>query len=200
MLAGLCRGISCQGDPDGKLCLAELPPDTLSPAAAAVGRALSVELGQSKGSAVHLWPLAAGVTLTPTFVSCHPGASPHSSIMGPQGQRLLRAGGHSKMGKRSVQDREPRASAQPLLPLVWAAWDLLLPCVVLGSCQAGIPSLCGATFVFQFLQCLETEEMVDTILQLMSSHLQCDCKEIRRLVLRGLLVLCKSPWKVRRAG
>ncbi|KAM7024011.1 uncharacterized protein M8220_015493 isoform 2-T3 [Acridotheres tristis] len=37
--------------------------------------------------------------------------------------------------------------------------------------------------------------MVDTILQLMSSHLQCDCKEIRRLVLRGLLVLCKSPWK-----
>ncbi|KAM7023642.1 uncharacterized protein M8220_015237 [Acridotheres tristis] len=52
--------------------------------------------------------------------------------------------------------------------------------------------------ILMFLQCLETEEMVDTILQLMSSHLQCDCKEIRRLVLRGLLVLCKSPWKARR--
>ncbi|KAM7023631.1 uncharacterized protein M8220_015225 [Acridotheres tristis] len=53
----------------------------------------------------------------------------------------------------------------------------------------------AVAFLVKFLQCLETEEMVDTILQLMSSHLQCDCKEIRRLVLRGLLVLCKSPWK-----
>ncbi|CAN8219773.1 unnamed protein product [Coccothraustes coccothraustes] len=53
-------------------------------------------------------------------------------------------------------------------------------------------------FLVEFLQCFEKEEMVDTILQLMSSHLQSDCKEMRRLVLRGLLVLCKSPWKARR--
>ncbi|XP_064260790.1 uncharacterized protein LOC135290784 isoform X2 [Passer domesticus] len=53
-------------------------------------------------------------------------------------------------------------------------------------------------FLVEFLQCLEKEEMVDTILQLMSSHLQSDCKEMRRLVLRGLLVLCNSPWKARK--
>lgn len=66
-LAGSCHGIPCRGDPDGELCLAELPPDTLSPAAAAVGGTLSVEVGQSRGSAVCPWPLAAGVTPPPLF-------------------------------------------------------------------------------------------------------------------------------------
>ncbi|NXC25175.1 MROH5 protein, partial [Campylorhamphus procurvoides] len=50
----------------------------------------------------------------------------------------------------------------------------------------------------QFVNCLETEKLVDTILQLLSTHLQSDCKEMRRLVLRGLLTLCKNPLKAKR--
>ncbi|KAJ7422490.1 hypothetical protein WISP_37680 [Willisornis vidua] len=53
-------------------------------------------------------------------------------------------------------------------------------------------------FLVEFLNYLETEKLVDTILQLLTSHLQTDCKEMRLLVLRGLLTLCKSPLKVKR--
>ncbi|XP_071437668.1 maestro heat-like repeat-containing protein family member 7 [Pithys albifrons albifrons] len=53
-------------------------------------------------------------------------------------------------------------------------------------------------FLVEFLNYLETENLVDTILQLLISHLQTDCKEMRLLVLRGLLTLCKSPLKVKR--
>ncbi|XP_064497310.1 maestro heat-like repeat-containing protein family member 1 [Pseudopipra pipra] len=53
-------------------------------------------------------------------------------------------------------------------------------------------------FLVEILNCLETEKLVDTILQLMTSHLQSDCKEMRHLVLRGLLMLCKNPLKAKR--
>ncbi|KAJ7415698.1 hypothetical protein BTVI_37580 [Pitangus sulphuratus] len=53
-------------------------------------------------------------------------------------------------------------------------------------------------FLVEILNCLKTEELVDTILQLMTSHLQSDCKEMRHLVLRGLFMFCKNPLKAKR--
>lgn len=86
MLAGPCHGIPCRGDPDGELCLAELSPDTLSPTATAVGGPISGAEAEQRLCSVPLVPYCRGDTST--SVSCHPGATPHSSIMAPEGQRI----------------------------------------------------------------------------------------------------------------
>lgn len=203
MLAGPCHGIPYRGDPDGELCLTELSPDILSPAAAAVGGALSVELGHSSGSAVCPWPFAAGVTPPSLF------PIPLLSALILPSWLLKVKGSEATESWRAQQSGQEICAGQKAQGLFTAPAAFGLGCLGPCSCpvwclgpasQAPCRCMIDATCVFQFLQCLQTEEMTETILQLMSTHLLSDCKEMRRLVLRGLLVLCRSPWNVRRAG
>ena len=68
------------------------------------------------------------------------------------------------------------------------------PCAVPGSCWLGPLSLPCA---FQIFDCLDLSEHGDSILEIMSRHLQSTCRERRRLVLRGLVVLSKDASMVR---
>ncbi|OWK49418.1 hypothetical protein RLOC_00011505, partial [Lonchura striata] len=90
------------------------------------------------------------------------------------------------------------ALSQPQLPGTVptpcaAAWAP--PCAVLGSCRPGPLSLPCA---FQVLGCLDLRECGDSLLEIMSRHLWSECRERRRLALRGLVVLTKDPSMVRR--
>ncbi|NXA16714.1 MROH5 protein, partial [Sapayoa aenigma] len=51
---------------------------------------------------------------------------------------------------------------------------------------------------FQVLECLDMSEYGNGVLKILSGHLQSECPEMRRLVLRGLVVLSKDPWMARR--
>ncbi|XP_064291544.1 uncharacterized protein LOC135309324 [Passer domesticus] len=55
-------------------------------------------------------------------------------------------------------------------------------------------------FLVEVLQCLDLRECADSILEIMSRHLRNECRERRRLALRGLVVLSKDPSMARRMG
>ncbi|XP_023803980.1 uncharacterized protein LOC111945543, partial [Cyanistes caeruleus] len=48
-------------------------------------------------------------------------------------------------------------------------------------------------FLVEVLDCLDLRECGDSILEIMSMHLQNECRQRRRLALRGLMVLSKDP-------
>ncbi|KAI1229484.1 hypothetical protein IHE44_0007319, partial [Lamprotornis superbus] len=48
-------------------------------------------------------------------------------------------------------------------------------------------------FLVEIFDCLDLSKHGDSILEIMSRHLQSKCRERRRLVLRGLVVLSKDP-------
>ncbi|XP_023803118.1 uncharacterized protein LOC111944640, partial [Cyanistes caeruleus] len=48
-------------------------------------------------------------------------------------------------------------------------------------------------FLVEVLDCLDLRERGDSILEIMSMHLQNECRQRRRLALRGLMVLSKDP-------
>ncbi|XP_064257003.1 maestro heat-like repeat-containing protein family member 1 [Passer domesticus] len=58
----------------------------------------------------------------------------------------------------------------------------------------------GLAFLVEVLECLDLRECADSILQIMSRHLRNECRERRRLALRGLVVLSKDPSMARRMG
>ena len=58
--------------------------------------------------------------------------------------------------------------------------------------QAPLSLLC----VFQVLACPDISGWGDRILRLVPRYLQSDCRVMRRLVLRCLIVLCKQQWKM----
>lgn len=62
--------------------------------------------------------------------------------------------------------------------------------------QAPLSLLC----VFQLLVYPNVRRWGDNILQLVPTYLQSKCRVMRRLVLRGLLALCKTPLMVRRGS
>ncbi|CAN8219938.1 unnamed protein product [Coccothraustes coccothraustes] len=53
-------------------------------------------------------------------------------------------------------------------------------------------------FLVEVLECLDLRECSDSILEMMSRYLQSECRERRRLALRGLMVLIKDPLLARR--
>ncbi|XP_053803362.1 maestro heat-like repeat-containing protein family member 6 [Vidua chalybeata] len=53
-------------------------------------------------------------------------------------------------------------------------------------------------FLVEVLECLDTTKCGDSMLEIMSRHLQSECRERRRLALRGLVVLSKDPSMARR--
>ncbi|XP_064291557.1 maestro heat-like repeat-containing protein family member 1 [Passer domesticus] len=55
-------------------------------------------------------------------------------------------------------------------------------------------------FLVEVLECLDLRECADSILEIMSRHLRNECRERRRLALRGLVVLSKDPSMARRMG
>ncbi|XP_066179376.1 maestro heat-like repeat-containing protein family member 7 [Sylvia atricapilla] len=55
-------------------------------------------------------------------------------------------------------------------------------------------------FLVEVLECLDLRECSDSVLEMMSRYLQSECRERRRLALRGLLVLIKEPSMARRMG
>ncbi|XP_064271969.1 maestro heat-like repeat-containing protein family member 6 isoform X2 [Passer domesticus] len=58
----------------------------------------------------------------------------------------------------------------------------------------------GLAFLVEVLECLDLRECADSILEIMSRHLRNECRERRRLALRGLVVLSKDPSMARRMG
>ncbi|KFW78246.1 hypothetical protein N305_02380, partial [Manacus vitellinus] len=48
-------------------------------------------------------------------------------------------------------------------------------------------------FLVEILDCLDMTDCGESILEILSRHLQSECKERRRLALRGLVVLSKDP-------
>ncbi|KAM7049500.1 maestro heat-like repeat-containing protein family member 6 [Acridotheres tristis] len=69
------------------------------------------------------------------------------------------------------------------LSTAWHCWDL--------------PFL---AFIVEILDCLDLSECSDSVLEMMSRYLQNECRERRRLALRGLVVLMKDPSMARRIG
>ncbi|XP_053804366.1 maestro heat-like repeat-containing protein family member 1 isoform X2 [Vidua chalybeata] len=55
-------------------------------------------------------------------------------------------------------------------------------------------------FLVEVLHCLDMGKCGGTILEMISRHLQSECRERRRLALRGLVVLSKDPSMARRIG
>ncbi|XP_064289532.1 maestro heat-like repeat-containing protein family member 7 isoform X2 [Passer domesticus] len=55
-------------------------------------------------------------------------------------------------------------------------------------------------FLVEVLECLDLKECSDSVLEIMSRYLQNECRERRRLALRGLVVLSKDPSMARRMG
>ncbi|OWK54958.1 hypothetical protein RLOC_00001889, partial [Lonchura striata] len=55
-------------------------------------------------------------------------------------------------------------------------------------------------FLVEVLGCLDLSECGGSILEMMSRYLQSECRERRRLALRGLMVLTKDPSMARRIG
>ncbi|XP_064291601.1 uncharacterized protein LOC135309384 isoform X3 [Passer domesticus] len=55
-------------------------------------------------------------------------------------------------------------------------------------------------FLVEVLECLDLRDCADSILEIMSRHLRNECRERRRLALRGLVVLSKDPSMARRMG
>ncbi|XP_068052868.1 maestro heat-like repeat-containing protein family member 7 [Anomalospiza imberbis] len=53
-------------------------------------------------------------------------------------------------------------------------------------------------FLVEVLHCLDMSKCGDSVLEIMSRHLQNECRQRRRLVLRGLVVLSKDPSMARR--
>ncbi|XP_036261021.2 uncharacterized protein LOC118700565 [Molothrus ater] len=53
-------------------------------------------------------------------------------------------------------------------------------------------------FFVEVFQCLDLRKCGDSTLEIMSRHLQSECREQRRLALRGLVVLSKDPLRARR--
>ncbi|XP_053837943.1 maestro heat-like repeat-containing protein family member 6 isoform X2 [Vidua macroura] len=53
-------------------------------------------------------------------------------------------------------------------------------------------------FLVEVLECLDTTKCGESMLEIMSRHLQSKCRERRRLALRGLVVLSKDPSMARR--
>ncbi|XP_064256900.1 uncharacterized protein LOC135287537 [Passer domesticus] len=51
----------------------------------------------------------------------------------------------------------------------------------------------GLAFIVEVLEWLDLRECADSILEIMSRHLRNECRERRRLALRGLVVLSKDP-------
>ncbi|XP_064256921.1 uncharacterized protein LOC135287559 [Passer domesticus] len=51
----------------------------------------------------------------------------------------------------------------------------------------------GLVFLVEVLEWLDLRECADSILEIMSRHLRNECRERRRLALRGLVVLSKDP-------
>ncbi|RMB92793.1 hypothetical protein DUI87_30843 [Hirundo rustica rustica] len=72
---------------------------------------------------------------------------------------------------------------------------LARPYALLGSWQSGPLSLPCA---FQVLECLDFTKCGDSVHEIASRHLQSECRERRRLALRGLVVLSKDPLMARR--
>lgn len=124
--------------------------------ATAAGGAQSVELGQRVGSAACPRPLAAGVTLVATCLSCLPCASSRSPVAAPQSprnQRLLRAGRHSRAHERPAPCApQHRAGSPGGLRSCCCLWARLTgtvptpcaagwtqPCAVVESCWPGTP-------------------------------------------------------------
>ncbi|XP_064252096.1 uncharacterized protein LOC135284494 [Passer domesticus] len=58
----------------------------------------------------------------------------------------------------------------------------------------------GLAFLVEVLECLDLRECADSILEIMSRHLRNECRQRRRLALRGLVVLSKDPSMARRMG
>ncbi|XP_068052873.1 uncharacterized protein [Anomalospiza imberbis] len=77
-----------------------------------------------------------------------------------------------------------------------AAWAQ--PCAVLGSCRPRPLSLPRAFQVLKHLDLSERE--ADRVLQIFSRHLQSECRERRRLALKGLLKLTDNPSTPRPLG
>ena len=144
-------------------------------------------------------------------VFCQHSHLPHGSSRPRNHPRLPRAGWHRGLGKWPARGREPRGSAQLLLLLGRAARDGAAPCSAAwaqpcsaawaqpcagpGSCRPGTPPLLRA---FQMLVYLDLTECGESILQILARNLWSECREMRRQVLRGLVVLSRDPMMVRR--
>ncbi|XP_033371971.1 maestro heat-like repeat-containing protein family member 7 [Parus major] len=55
-------------------------------------------------------------------------------------------------------------------------------------------------FLVEVLDCLDLSQCRDSVLEIMSRYLQNECRERRRLALRGLVVLIRDPSTARRIG
>ncbi|XP_064291572.1 uncharacterized protein LOC135309353 [Passer domesticus] len=58
----------------------------------------------------------------------------------------------------------------------------------------------GLAFLVEVLECLDYSECADSVVEVSSRYLQSECRERRRLALRGLVVLSKDPSMARRMG
>ncbi|XP_016155116.1 PREDICTED: uncharacterized protein LOC101807205 [Ficedula albicollis] len=75
-----------------------------------------------------------------------------------------------------------------------------IACHLLGMLSTPRWDLPALAFLVEVLDCLDLCECRDGVLEMMSRYLQSECKERRRLALRGLVVLIKDTFMARRIG